>query len=130
MRGAASIATTRLAVSAGPAPEPGARPRLEAVDLLRGIAMVVMAPDHVRDHFGDPRLNPTDLAQTTTALFLTRWVTQFCAPVFVLLAGASAFLAGRRGRTTGALSRFLVTRGLWLVVLEITVVRFAWSSPG
>jgi uncharacterized membrane protein len=104
----------------------GARTRLDSVDVVRGIVMVVMAIDHVRDFFHDPRIDPTDLEQTTTALFFTRWITHYCAPVFVLLAGSSAYLATRRGRSTRSLSRLLLTRGAWLVVLELTVVRFGW----
>jgi uncharacterized membrane protein len=107
----------------------GARPpRLDSVDLLRGVVMIIMALDHVRDYFSNAPFAPTDLTQTSTALFLTRWITHFCAPVFVLLAGTAAFLSLGRGRSRADLSRFLATRGLWLVFLELTLMKFAWES--
>jgi uncharacterized membrane protein len=101
--------------------------RLDSVDLLRGLVMVIMALDHVRDYFSSDRFDITDPKYTTAALFLTRWITQFCAPVFVFLAGTGAYLSGARGKDKVELSWFLLTRGLWLVVLELTLVRFGWS---
>jgi uncharacterized membrane protein len=105
--------------------------RLDAIDGLRGLVMVLMTLDHCRDYFGDFRVSPTDLATTTPALFFTRWVTHLCAPVFVFLAGTAAWFHGARERGEGGrrrLSVFLVTRGLWLVVLEATIVYFAWTN--
>jgi uncharacterized membrane protein len=86
--------------------------------------MVIMALDHIRDffHVGAQRFSPEDLTQTDAALFFTRWITHFCAPVFVFLAGASAYLASRRGMNAAATSRLLWTRGLWLIVIEMTLV--------
>jgi uncharacterized membrane protein len=98
------------------------RLRLESVDLVRGVIMILMALDHTRDFFGNAGQNPTDMATTTPALFFTRWITHFCAPVFFLLTGTGAFLARRR-KSVAELSRFLFTRGLWLIFLELTVVR-------
>ncbi len=101
--------------------------RVRSIDILRGGAMVLMALDHVRVYFSNATYSPTDLAQTTTALFLTRWVTHFVAPAFVFLAGTAAYLHGRQLGDRATLSRFLWTRGLWLVLMEMTVIRLGWT---
>src|SRR5712692_9106376 len=110
-------------INAEPA-KPG-RQRVDSIDLLRGIVMVIMMLDHTRDyiHSGALLFDPLDLSQTTTSLFLTRWITHFCAPVFVFLAGTGAYLQLARGKSKRELSRFLISRGFWLIVLEVTVVR-------
>ena len=103
------------------------RARVESVDVVRGVIMIIMALDHTRDFFGIPGQNPTDLANASAALFLTRWITHFCAPVFFLLTGTGAYLSLRR-KSQSELSRFLFTRGLWLIFLEVVVVRcFAYQ---
>jgi uncharacterized membrane protein len=95
--------------------------RLESVDLLRGVVMVIMALDHTRDFFGRPG-SPTNLATASAALFFTRWITNFCAPVFFLLTGTGAWLSLRK-QSRSELSRFLLTRGVWLIFLELVLFR-------
>src|SRR5262245_7071060 len=90
------------------------RGRLDSVDLLRGLVMVIMALDHTRGYFSNATFDPMDLTRTTPAYFLTRWITHFCAPTFVFLAGTGAYLAGMRGMSKPRLSWFLFSRGLWL----------------
>ncbi len=100
--------------------------RLTSIDMLRGLVIALMALDHTRDFFGFATFNPEDLAATTPGWFWTRWITHLCAPVFVLLAGSSAYL---RGQSSGvqALSRYLLTRGAMLLVLEATWISFSWQ---
>lgn len=106
----------------------GKPPRLDSVDLLRGLAMVIMALDHARHFFTIVRFSPVNLDETTVAHFFTRWLTHVCAPAFVFLAGTGAFLFRTRGeRTTKDLSWFLFSRGVWLIVLELTVMRMGWQ---
>jgi uncharacterized membrane protein len=97
--------------------------RFESIDLLRGIVMIIMALDHTRDYFHNSAFifSPEDLSQTSIPLFFTRWVTHYCAPVFVFLAGISAYLSGRK-KNRKELSYFLLTRGLWLVFVELFII--------
>ena len=100
------------------------KPRISSIDIVRGIVMVIMALDHTRDFFhADANLyNPTDLSKTTTILFFTRWITHYCAPTFVFLSGVSVYISQQR-KTKKELTFFLLTRGIWLLLLEFTVIR-------
>jgi uncharacterized membrane protein len=103
--------------------------RLPAIDRMRGLVMLLMALDHVRDFFHSDAVlfSPTDLSKTYALLFLTRFVTHYCAPTFVFLGGASAFLHGTKLDSRWELSRFLLTRGLWLILLDVSVVSPVWA---
>ena len=102
--------------------------RVNSVDLLRGVVMVIMALDHVRDFFHQTAItgDPLDISTASPALFFTRWITHFCAPVFVFLAGTSIYLSGLK-KSKKELSVFLFKRGLWLTLIEIVVMTFALS---
>jgi uncharacterized membrane protein len=130
------MATASIGTIAGPLNEPHPRgltrsggARLDAIDMLRGLAIAIMVLDHVRDffHVAAFSLDPTDATRTWPALFFTRWITHLCAPTFVLLSGVSIYLQRASGKTGVPLAKFLVSRGLWLVLLECTVIMFAWS---
>jgi uncharacterized membrane protein len=128
------IASASPAAAAARTAAPAPAARLTAVDALRGLVMVIMALDHVRDffHAGAMVFQPEDLTRTTQAVFFTRWVTHICAPSFFLLAGIGAWLRFARDGSKPRLSRFLWTRGVWLIVVELIVMRlamnFTWSS--
>jgi uncharacterized membrane protein len=118
---ATSDAVANSRVNAGPSLR-----RIASVDIVRGIVMIIMALDHCRDFFSNLPFEPETLSNTYYALFFTRWITHFCAPLFFFLAGTGAFFYGRR-HTRAELSHFLWTRGLWLIVLEFTVIGTSWS---
>lgn len=104
--------------------------RIQSIDLLRGLVMIIMALDHVRDFFHYNALinqNPLDFSTTTPALFLTRWVTHFCAPVFVFLSGTGIFLYESKGKSKKQVALFLLTRGIWLMLIEILVITPLWD---
>ena len=126
-----TMSSARAVSDPSPAPPPvpatPSRGRLDSVDVVRGLVMVIMALDHVRDFFSSARFDPLDLTRTSAALYATRWVTHFCAPIFVFLAGTGTYLSAMRGKPKKELSWFLVTRGLWLVLLEVTVVNIGWT---
>jgi uncharacterized membrane protein len=107
----------------------GRIPRLDIVDMLRGLVIALMVLDHTRDYFHISAYNfdPTDPARTHVWLYLTRWVTHLCAPTFVFLAGVSIYLQGVNGKSRSQLTRFLLTRGVWLIVLELTVISFGFN---
>lgn len=104
------------------------RVRITSLDFLRGLVMIIMALDHVRDfiHYDAFLHDPLDLSTTSPLLFLTRWITHFCAPVFVFLAGTSIYLQGLR-KTRAELGMLLFTRGLWLIFVELVIITFAWT---
>ncbi|NEQ35850.1 MAG: DUF1624 domain-containing protein [Okeania sp. SIO3I5] len=107
-------------------PNQNRTPRILSIDILRGLVMVLMTLDHVRTFFSNANFNPLDLTESNIPLFLTRWITHLCAPTFIFLAGIGAYLSLKRGKTKQQLCRFLLLRGLWLVFLDLTVVRFSW----
>ncbi len=101
--------------------------RINAIDQLRGLVIVLMAIDHVRDFFSPFPWQPEDLTQTSPELFFTRWITHFCAPVFIFLTGMSAWLYKDKVKSTSALRHFLLTRGIWLIFIELVVVNASWK---
>lgn len=107
--------------------KPAKSHRMLSIDIVRGLAMVFMALDHTRDFFSSALYSPTNLSFASAAMFLTRWITNFCAPAFIFLAGTASFLYKSRGRTNKELSIFLLTRGLWIVFLEFTLVQWGWA---
>ena len=116
----AEIVGSSVAAATAPGGLAARAARLASIDVIRGVVMVLMAIDHVRVYSGLPAGGPT------AGIFFTRWITHFCAPAFVFFAGTGAFLYGRT-RTHADLSRYLLTRGAWLVLLELTVIRLAWT---
>jgi len=102
--------------------------RIDSVDLLRALVMIIMALDHARyPYFSGLTISPADTEKTYLALFLTRWITHYCAPLFFFLAGTGAYLSLANGKTIKETTRFFWTRGWWLIFLELTVIAFAWS---
>jgi uncharacterized membrane protein len=119
--------TTAKPGTASAAPALIAGSRIVSVDFMRGLAMAIMAIDHARDFITNVPFQPEDIAHTYPALFFTRWITHFCAPLFFFLAGTGAYLIRRKTGSVGVASRFLWTRGLWLVLLEFTIIDYAWT---
>ena len=102
--------------------------RIASIDILRGLVMIIMVLDHVRDYYHINAFagnSPENLESTTLFLYFTRFITHYCAPVFVFLAGTSAFLYGQK-KGAKALSKFLITRGIWLIIVEIVINNFLW----
>ncbi|GAB3923250.1 DUF1624 domain-containing protein [Mucilaginibacter myungsuensis] len=101
--------------------------RIHSIDILRGIIMVIMALDHVRDFYSNATFDPLDLSKTSVIFFMTRFITHFCAPTFIFLSGTSAFLSLSKKKTKKEASLFMLSRGLWLLFLEMTIISFGWQ---
>jgi uncharacterized membrane protein len=123
-----SVSTKAYPSSIKSISEKNTNKRIQSIDLLRGVVMIIMALDHVRDYFHRDAFlySPTDLAHTSIPLFFTRWITHYCAPVFVFLAGISAYLYGAK-KSRKELAYYLFTRGVWLVLAEIFIISLGWS---
>ncbi len=100
--------------------------RIASIDLLRGLVIILMALDHTRIFFTNVTFNPLTIEQTNLPLYLTRWITHICATSFIFLAGVSIYLALKRGKNRKTMGHFLLLRGLWLIILELTIIKFAW----
>ena len=107
--------------------EQNTRKRINSLDILRGLVIILMAIDHTRDMWALETFKPEDMANTTPGYFFTRFITHFCAPVFVFLAGTSTFLYQQKIQDKKALSSFLIKRGLWLIFIEIMIINISWS---
>lgn len=105
-------------------------PRVQAIDIVRGLVMVIMALDHTREFWCPTPIRPEDVAHASILLFLTRWITHFCAPTFIFLSGTSIWLYQQKQPSRRAVSKFLLTRGCWLIMLELVVINFIiqWGS--
>ena len=103
------------------------RVRLEAVDLLRGLLVILTVTDHTRIYFSNVHVTPTDLSLSWPVLFARRWITHLCAPGCIALAGASVYLQRQRGKSAKQTEHLLVMRGLWLLFLDVTLISFGWS---
>jgi uncharacterized membrane protein len=121
------VATSSSAPRTDASPHTAGGTRLSSIDIFRGLIMVWMALDHTRDFFTNIRFEPEDIHLTWPALFFTRWITHFCAPMFFFLAGTGAYLYRNRAGSVEKVSRFLWTRGIWLVILEWTIIDFSWT---
>jgi uncharacterized membrane protein len=123
------FAMSPSSIKASPVPPNTVSRRLSSVDALRGLIMIIMALDHTRDyfHYAALQFQPENLERSTAAIFLTRWITHFCAPVFMFTAGLGAWYWRSKGRSAGQLTSFLLKRGLWLVLLELTVLRIGYN---
>lgn len=101
--------------------------RISSIDALRGIVMILMALDHARDFFSNFGFDPTNMDHTTLAMFFTRWITHFCMPVFIFLIGTSMAIVIGRGKNKSSTAFFLITRGLWMIIIDLTIISFAWK---
>ena len=107
--------------------EKSTRKRINSIDILRGLVIVLMAIDHIRDMWALEGFVPEDMSQTSSGYFFTRWITHFCAPVFVFLAGTSIYLYLQKVKDKKLVSAFLLKRGLWLIIVEVIIINWAWS---
>jgi uncharacterized membrane protein len=106
---------------------PHKKTRIKSIDFLRGIVMILMPLDHIRDFMSNSLYSPTNISHTTVGLFFTRYLANYCAPIFIFLAGTSMYLWHQKIQSTKKVSAFLFSRGLFLILLELTIIRTVWA---